>query len=114
MAEKGKMKAISIPLEFVIPDDLATKVATNMIVQHSEHEFFIYFFEAQPPLILGETEADLKKMKKIRAKCVAKVIVAADRMEEFVDVWNKNFSGYISQWQENNKNKKDNKKNVRK
>ncbi len=105
MANKEKEELITIPLEFYIPDDLPTHYSTNMVVQHGQHEFTIYFFEARPPLIIDSAES-MKKLESIQAKCVAKIVVSPDRMKEFIDVWNDNFEKYKSKYQKKDNNKK--------
>jgi len=77
----------NIPIEWQVPSDLRSEYATNVLVQHGEHEFFILFFQAQPPIILGELEErekQLGSLTAIPARCVAKVIVAPDRIEEIL------------------------------
>ncbi len=93
MAEEkdSDAQAVEVPIEWHIPESLVSRYATNMIVQHSEHEFILSFFDTPPPLILGESRIDeLKKIKSIRATCVAQIIVAKDRMPRFVDAMQEN------------------------
>lgn len=55
----------------------------------TEHEFIVSFYEAQPPLLLGSAEenrATLERMGEVRATCVARIVIAAGRMAEFVRV----------------------------
>jgi len=86
-----EIRQVEVPIEWYVPESLVSRYATNMIVQHSEHEFILSFFETPPPLILGESRSeDLKKLKSIRATCVAQIIVARDRMPRFVDVMQEN------------------------
>lgn len=76
-----------------------SRYATHIVVQHTEHEFIISFFEVQPPVLLGmpeEIEARLEQIESIRADCVARVIVAAERMPEFVRVLQDNLDTYPS------------------
>jgi len=40
--DKSERKTVA--LEMQLPDGLSTKYATNMIIQHTEHEFMIFFF----------------------------------------------------------------------
>ena len=85
-----------IPLEYE-QGDLPGRYATNLTVQHTEHEFIISFYEARPPVIVGSPEERSQKVALIdhvRAQCVARVIVAASRMQEFVDVLHQNLEKY--------------------
>ena len=91
MAEKqGK----PVPLDWNIPDNVAGGYATNLVVQHTPHEFIIYFFEARPPLILGSGEAlqqQFESINSVRADCIAKITISSTRMPEFLNVLNENF-----------------------
>ena len=89
----------AIPLEYHVSADVQSKYATNLVVQHSEHEFLIHFFEARRPLLLGspdEIDSKLESLKSVRAECVARIIVTADRMPDFVDVLQKNLERYLA------------------
>lgn len=77
-----------LPIEWCYPDDLISRYATNMVVQYTEHEYTISFFEVRPPLLLGTPEQiseRLKAIDSVKATCVARVIVAADRLQDFID-----------------------------
>jgi hypothetical protein len=88
--EENKLEA---PLEWYYPKDLRSRYATHMVVQRSEQEFYISFFEIPPPLIIGtpeEQQQQLNEMGAVKAECVARIIVAAGRMPEFVTVLQRN------------------------
>jgi hypothetical protein len=92
-------EGLALPLVWRVPEDISTRYATNLVVQHSEHEFIISFFEAIPPLLIGEPaeiRAELEKLGDIEARCVARVVVAAKRMPEFVRVLQQNLEKYLS------------------
>jgi len=77
-----------IPLAWNVPPDLQSYYATNLHVLRTEHEFIISFFEAKMPVLVGrpdELEAKLDQIGSIQADCVARIIVAPDRMREFVE-----------------------------
>ncbi len=81
------MAARNIPIDWQVPADLRSEYATNVLAQQGEHEFFLLFFQAQPPIILGELEEREKRLDALTAvpaKCVAKVIVSPDRLEEMI------------------------------
>lgn len=91
--------AIGVPIEWRVPDTIIPRYATNMIVQNSEHEFVISFFEVTPPVLLGSPEDQIKQamaIGSIPANCVARIVVAASRMPEFVRALQTN----LDQWQE--------------
>jgi len=102
MAEQD-LEPILIPVEWHVPDDLASHYATNLVVQHTEHEFNIFFYEIRPPLLIGspeEVREGLEKVELVRANCVAHIIVAPDRMPEFVQVLQTSLERYRSKLEE--------------
>lgn len=84
----AKVGEIEIPVQFNLPVDMPSVYATNMLVQVSDQEIILSFFEAQPPLVIGDTQESIELLKSvgIRADCVAKVIVSPARFEGFVQV----------------------------
>jgi Protein of unknown function (DUF3467) len=70
-------------------DEVPTQYATNLVVQHTAHEFIITFFEIRPPLLMGTPamkSRQLDDVSEIRARPLARIVVAATRMNEFVQV----------------------------
>jgi hypothetical protein len=89
--KESSIQEIEVPIEWYVPESLVSRYATNMIVQHSEHEFILSFFDTPPPLILWEAKVeDLEGIKSIRATCVAQIIVAKGRMQRFLDAMQDN------------------------
>ena len=84
----AKLGGVEIPLQFNLPIDMPSVYATNMLVQASDQEVILSFFEAQPPFITEDTKESIELLKNvgIRADCVAKVIVSPARFESFVQV----------------------------
>jgi len=88
-----------LPIEWHFPGNISSQYATNMVVQHTEHEFIISFFEAYPPVVLGDPEerkALLEQIKSVPAVCVARIIVAPERLAEFIQVLQDNLDKYLS------------------
>lgn len=95
MSEEGRV----VPINWYFPENIVSRYATNLLVQHSEHEFIISFFETRPPVLLGppeEVKARLDQIDSVRAECVARIIIAAERMPEFVQVLRDNLERYLS------------------
>ena len=93
-------QGLLVPLEYVIPDSLVSRYATNMVVQHSEHEFVLSFFEIQSPVLLGspeEARSRLDEMGSVRARCVARIIVAPERMPGFIQALQANYDRHVEQ-----------------
>jgi Protein of unknown function (DUF3467) len=89
VAEQEEKAGVSIPVEWHFPEQIASRYATNLVVQSTQHEFIISFFEVRHPILIGSPEeqrAQLEQIKSIRAECVARIIVAAEKMPEFLQV----------------------------
>lgn len=89
---------IKVPIDWNYPENIISRYATNLIVQHSEHEFILSFFEVFPPVLLGSPDEQKKQaaeIKSIKSECVARVVVSADRMADFVRVLQDNLTQYI-------------------
>jgi hypothetical protein len=76
-------KQVAVPIEWDLPDGLITPFATNMVIQTIENEFKISFFEVKPKIHLSDSEP---LPNKIKAICIASVIVTADRLPKFIEV----------------------------
>lgn len=74
---------MQIPIEWHVPDDVEARYVTNVVVQTVEHGHLISFFQTLPPIVIGgpaEVESQLKELKSIRAVCVARIIVASEKI----------------------------------
>jgi hypothetical protein len=92
-------EGVFLPIEWHCPEGLISRYATNLVVQHAEHEFYISFFEIMPPLVLGapeERKAKLEEIESVRAECVARVIVPAGQMPVFIKTLQSNWEAYRS------------------
>lgn len=90
---------VRIPIEHVYPDSVTTRFADHVVVQHTEHEFVISFYEMERPVLLGtaqERNERLRSIESIKAVCVARIAVAAGRMPEIVQALNDNLSRYMA------------------
>jgi hypothetical protein len=96
MNEKDQDK-VGIPVKYVIPDEIITRYATDMVVQHSDQEFLISFWEIQRPVLLGtdeERKAQVQMIKFIENRCVARFAITPDRMQKFLDALKENVDHY--------------------
>ncbi len=75
-------KVPRVPLEWVVPEGVPSFLATNLSIVQTEHETALTFFEvALPPYQLLESTTSL------RARAVARVVIASSRLREFADVF---------------------------
>lgn len=73
-----------LPMEWVVPDDVRSVLATNLSIVRSEHETTLTFFEAiMPPC------ESLESATSIRARCVARVVIASSRLPEIAELFAK-------------------------
>lgn len=91
--EVGTIQKVQIPLEWRVPEDLETHFATNVVISHSEAEFFLTFFEVVPPPVIGDVDS-LRALKSVPAQAVARIAVAADRMEGIINAMRQNLENY--------------------
>jgi len=86
-------KEMVIPIEWHMPDGIITPFATNMIVQTIENEFKISFFEIKPSVRLLDSDPFPDK---VRADCVASVIVTPERLPKFIKALQTQLDKYIA------------------
>jgi len=97
MSEQEEAFVIPKPIKWIVPDDLVSQYATNLVIQHTAHEFSISFFELRRPVILGSPEeqrALVERIDSIPAICVARIIVSPERMEQFINAMQENLQRY--------------------
>lgn len=95
--QKRNSVGLTLPVEWHVSENILSRYATNIVVQPIQHEFVISYFEAQPPIILGtpeENRAKYQELGAIRAECVARVIIAAERLPEFIEAMQTSLAAY--------------------
>jgi len=75
-------QAQMMPIDWVVPQGIITRYATNFVVQGTANEIFISFFEAVPPLIFGTMPPNIS----VQAECVGRIAVAPERLPEFIGI----------------------------
>ena len=85
-----KDEGVQIPLHFNFPIGMPSVYATNVVVQKSEQEVIINFFELQLPFADQSNTDEMEMLKRVglRADIVSKVTVSAKRFKEFARVFN--------------------------
>jgi hypothetical protein len=99
--EEGRMAESDDVLELSIRFEDASAApafyATNLVVQHTPHEFLLHFYDIVPPMLVGTDEEKRKQARaltQIVARPLARVVVAAGRMEEFIKVMQENLNTF--------------------
>jgi len=96
MEEKDQDR-VAIPVKYVVPDEIVTQYVTDMVVQHSDQEFLISFWEIQRPVLLGseeERKAQIQMIKFLENRCIARFAITPERMQKFLDAMKENLDRY--------------------
>jgi hypothetical protein len=91
-------KGIPLPLKYLC-DDAVAQYATNLVIQHTEHEFVLSFYQVHSPIILGdsaERQRQLEQIDSVPATCVGRIVIAPKRMKAFLSVLQENYDGFVS------------------
>lgn len=82
--EAQREESLEVPLKLSVPTGIS-RYAQHLIVQRSQFEVVLSFFEVVPPVLLGTPEEQKELLKNgVRADCVARIIVANNRYSDFV------------------------------
>ncbi len=95
--DEKKTEETKLPIEWYIAEDLKSQYATNIVIQHTDQEFLISFFEIKHPIILGadeEVKSTYEKIGKLKADCIARIIVTPDRMKNFINAMRENYDRF--------------------
>lgn len=101
-----KIGESKIPIEWYVPEGLMSQYATNMVIQHTDQEFMISFFEIKHPIILGpdeEVKNQYEKIGKVRAECITRIILTPDRLKDFIASMQTNYEKFQKRKQEESK-----------
>ena len=90
-----KLVRHELKLERTYPDDLQTHFVIELTVQSQRDYFILSFFESWPPPLIGETEEEIQEQleqigSSVEAKCVARLVVPAEKMKSFIDAMARN------------------------
>lgn len=87
---------VAVPIEWYVPEGVMTPFASNMVVQFIEDVFKISFFEPKHPIQLDKSKPPPSK---IRADCVASVIITPNKLSQFIAVLQEQLDKYNSKKQ---------------
>jgi len=99
----SKNKQVSVPMEWVVPENIKPEYASDLVVQSLSDVFQIYFFQVNPPFIIGTQEEKLQQLTNldsVKANCVSRLIVTPSKLEEFIDTMKSQLDKYKSQEEE--------------
>jgi hypothetical protein len=88
-----------VRIVFDVPEGIRTRFATNLVAQHTDHEFIVTFFEVLPPILVGTPEMQKQQVEaitEVRGTCLARIVIPASRMPDFIQVLQENHRRYLS------------------
>lgn len=84
--ESPNLKLVRVRRKF--PENLETHFANHTVAQFDADYFILSFFQAWPPIIMGteeEKKEQLGQLEEIEAKCVARIVLTLDQMEDYAE-----------------------------
>ncbi|SRR5258708_15563564 len=95
--EQEKPQAITLPIEWHVPEGMIGRYVQNVIVQPGKYEMNIFFFENQIPPFVGPPEAirdQLLEKGFIRAECVGKITVNPEFLPDIIEALQTGLKNY--------------------
>ena len=93
-----EVEFIGVPIEREFPTGQMPLFANHFVVQNDGPEFYLMFFQTNPPLIVTDSPADrkrqLEKLESVKSQCVARLVMSADRIPAVVEAMQKTLTGY--------------------
>jgi hypothetical protein len=86
------MPKSKVPIKWNISDEMVARYANNVVVNHSETEVVISFFETLPPLLLDKSEP---LPEHVDAHCVARIVMTPRQAMKFLGALQKNLATYV-------------------
>jgi hypothetical protein len=86
-----------VPVIWEVPVGLPTHYSTNLIVQHTDEDFTITFWDVRPPVLIGTLEEKRKQveaLKAIRPTALVRIILSPGKMREFTQVMRDNLKTF--------------------
>ena len=101
----------TLRLEFKYPENIESKFATEVMVQHQKDYVVLSFFEAIMPPLLGTTEDEksklLEKLDRVEAKCISRIILTPEKFKSTLHMMSSN----LEKWEKSFKFNKEGVKN---
>lgn len=88
MAEP-KEEGEGVRVVWEVPSGFPSHYSTHLVVQHSEDDFTLTFWDMRPPVLIGTMEdkqKQLQALKEIRPTPVARIILSPSKMRQVSQV----------------------------
>lgn len=90
MTEEKPQQGQSLSVELHVPEHATSQYVTNVVIQNTGGEFFLTFFTAEPPVLIGSPEQQEQLTEdeppKVRAEYLGRFIFSEVRLNELIDV----------------------------
>jgi len=99
MATQPDNSGMVVPIDFSSGGELAAIHANNVLIQHTDHEFVITFFEVLPPVVTPDPARqarELARIKSVQARAVARIVMSPGRAKEFMAALQDNLANYAA------------------
>jgi hypothetical protein len=86
-----------VPVIWEVPAGVPTHYSTNLVVQHTDEDFTITFWDVRPPVLIGTREEKRKQveaLKEIRPTALVRIILSPSKMREFTQVMQDNLKTF--------------------
>jgi hypothetical protein len=96
--DKSDLDMKKARLEYIIPADLKSLFANQMLVQHTPSgDFFLSFYEVVPPIVLSDPDervTQAQEILQVEARCVARIAVSEVLLPKIISSLATNFESY--------------------
>lgn len=90
----GSEEAPEVAIDFYVPEEMLAIYSDTALVQHTQNEFIISFFQVPRPY-LADPEA-VKKIKSLKARCVSRIVVSPNQMQQLLEALTTNYEKYMA------------------
>jgi hypothetical protein len=91
---EAKSVEVSKPLKWEIPQDMPILWTNNFVIQHTENEFILTFFQVTPPILIQPTREDIEAIESVPARAIARIALTPHAMAELLDVITENYERF--------------------
>jgi len=85
---------VSKPLKWEIPEGVTILWVNNFVVQHTQDEFILSFFQVTPPILIQPTPEELEAVESVPARAVARVALTPPAMAGLLAVMGENYERF--------------------
>lgn len=91
MTQSGQRR---VPINRRVPEGMKGVFANHFVVQHTNREFILSFFQLMPLMLIDPTPEQIAEVQSVPAHAVARVVVTPEALRELIDVLERNYSKF--------------------